>query len=133
MRTRSEAWKAAVARGDFIIGGNALTQGWVSPEARERYWAERGPKCGRPTPPPAGSVRLKFALLEIAEATGASLRTLQSHWRKGYKLPLVEMRRTRTYVDVDPASIQAAVDRLKALRHGKASRPVKVETVESSK
>lgn len=111
------AFRAAVARGDCRLGGLCGSQGWISEDARRRYHQEHGKPYV--TPRPEGSVPLKLALIEVAEATGLSPKTMFSHWNKLYHLPLVIVRRTRTHSDVDPASIPAAVEHLKSLRLGK--------------
>lgn len=82
------------------------------------------------SPAPSGSVPLKHALLDVAEAVGIPFRVLTAHgWWRNNGMPVRVVRRLRTRVDVDPGSIPAAIEWTRkrfspgnAVTNGKQSR-----------
>jgi hypothetical protein len=91
-------------------GSERCTRRWLDRDAYVKWQRLSGSSRPHPTPAPSGSVPLKHALREVADAVGIEFETIEAHgWWRHYGIPLRIVRRLRTRVDVDPASIPAAI------------------------
>ena len=105
----SEAFLAQCFREDKVrqYGEEICTRRWIDKAAHAKYRRFLGTWYSD-VPRPYGSIPLKQALEEISKRTGRSLTALKHHWQV-MGLPITVMRRVRTRVDVDPASVDACV------------------------
>ncbi len=93
------------------LGAERSTRRWIDRDAYVTWQRLSGSSRPSPTPAPSGSVPLKHALREVADALGIKFETIESHgWWRHYGIPLRIVRRLRTRVDVDPGSIPAAIE-----------------------
>lgn len=121
-KEEAQAFLAQCLRDGKVIqfGAEATTRRWTDQAARRKYHMIANSKyLGSETPCPAGSIPLKQALTEIGKQTGLSFGSLKNKWRNGYSLPLKVMRKVRTRVDVDPASVPDAIAALRGISTSK--------------
>ncbi len=98
-------------------GAEAFTRRWSDKAMHEEWSRLSGNSMVSKIKKPAGSIPLKQAICEICEATKSSRDSVYYHWRAGH-LPLVVMRELMTRVDVDPASVSAAIQRMAEIKGG---------------
>ncbi len=112
------------------LGAERSTRRWIDRDAYATWTRIAGASRPHSTPAPSGSVPLKHALLDVAEAVGIPFRVLTAHgWWRNNGMPVRVVRRLRTRVDVDPGSIPAAIEWTRkrfspgnAVTNGKQSR-----------
>ena len=123
--TKLEAFiKECLANGKLVMRGHSPnTRVWLDDEAHRYASALAGRRCVSRLPRPIGSIPIKEAIQQVAEATGLGTHTLTKHWRTFYKIPFVELRRTRTRVDIDPACIPVCIEHMRRRGYRPAETP----------
>lgn len=101
------------------ISEHTHTRRWVDKTAHKQWLNLSGNYTVSHIERPKGSVPLKHALLDIAEACNATFHQVRYHWDVG-RLPLRVMRRLATRVDVDPETISDGIHAMFTILQGNA-------------
>lgn len=120
-RARSEAFLRECFKDGRCIrmSEHTHTRRWVDKTAHKEWLNISGNYTVSHIERPKGSVPLKTALLDIADACNASWHQVRGHWDRGH-LPLRVMRRLATRVDVDPATISDGIHAMFQFLQGNA-------------